>query len=273
MSETLTEAPAEITAPQPAEAPAPRTPRRPIAGNTATGVLKLLALVFMCCDHVGARLLPGIPELRILGRIAFPIYAWCLVVGFNYTRSVPKYALRLLAVGALTQPVYALVMNHGWLELNIFFELLLGLVGLWAIREKKGGSHVWGPLLALVLAQVLCGTVSYGWKGVLFIFLLYAVQDSRRALAALMVAFCLFWGQNSGLVTVAFGVHLSTLTRNAPWNALLSPWTKLQAMAVLATPFLLVRFPRDVRLPAWVSYLLYPGHLVVLWVVINLLGR
>lgn len=251
----------------------PRAPRRPIAGNTATRVLKLIALVFMCCDHVGIRIFPGVTELRIIGRMAFPIYAWCLVVGFNYTRSVPKYALRLLAFGALSQPIYATAMNHDWLELNIFFELLIGLLGLWAIRQRWHGSHVWGPVAAMILAQLLCGTVSYGWKGVLFIFLLYAVQDRRAAIWALMVAFCLFWGANSSTVTVAFGIHLATLTRNAPWTSLLSPWCRLQAMAILAAPFILLKFPKDIRLPYWVSYMLYPGHLVILWVVLNLLGK
>lgn len=250
----------------------PREPRRPIAGNTSTRILKLLALVFMCCDHVGARLITNVIELRIIGRLAFPIYAWCLVVGFSYTRSVPKYALRLLAIGILSQPIYALVMNHDWLELNIFFELLIALLGLWAIREKVHASHIWGPILALILAQTVCGTVSYGWKGVLFIFLLYAAQDSRKALAAVMVAFCLFWGSASSTVTVAFGVHLSTLTRNAPWSSLLSPWCRLQAMSILAAPFILARFPKDIRMSSWVGYALYPAHLIVLWVVIHLLG-
>ena len=265
MSE-LTEAPALP------EQALPREPRRPLAGNTATGVLKILALVFMCCDHVGARLLPSVPELRIIGRIAYPIYAWCLVVGFNYTRSVPKYALRLLAVGVLTQPVYALVMRHSWLDLNIFFELLIALLGLWAIREKVHVSQIWGPIAALVLGQLLCGPSSYGWKGILFIFLLYAVQDSRRGLAAMMVAFCLFWGSSSGVLTLAFGVHLSTLSRSAPWNSLLSPWFKLQTMAILAAPFILARFPKDVRMPSWLSYLLYPLHLTILWAIIQLMG-
>lgn len=62
-----------------------------IAGCTATGVLKILALVFMFIDHAGKMLFPQIAEMRMLGRIAFPLYCWCMVVGISYTRSVPKY--------------------------------------------------------------------------------------------------------------------------------------------------------------------------------------
>ena len=43
------------------------------AGNTATGWLKVIALVFMLIDHIGRNQFPDIQELRILGRIAFPI--------------------------------------------------------------------------------------------------------------------------------------------------------------------------------------------------------
>ena len=41
-----------------------------IAGCTATGVLKILALVFMFIDHAGKMLFPQIAEMRMLGRIA-----------------------------------------------------------------------------------------------------------------------------------------------------------------------------------------------------------
>ena len=40
-----------------------------IAGCTATGVLKILALVFMFIDHAGKMLFPQITEMRMLGRI------------------------------------------------------------------------------------------------------------------------------------------------------------------------------------------------------------
>ena len=42
------------------------------AGNTATCWLKLIALVFMFIDHAGKIFFPAVPEMRILGRIAFP---------------------------------------------------------------------------------------------------------------------------------------------------------------------------------------------------------
>ena len=44
------------------------------AGNMATGLLKLIALCFMFIDHSGKVLCNNMYEMRLLGRIAFPIY-------------------------------------------------------------------------------------------------------------------------------------------------------------------------------------------------------
>ena len=164
------------------------------AGNTATAWLKIIALAFMFIDHAGKMLFPSVPEMRMLGRIAFPIYVWCMIVGFHYTRSVPKYLLRVLAVGLVSQPLYNIALNHTWEQPNVFLTLFLGLCALWGIREKKYFSHLWAPAAALVLATVL--KADYGWRGVLLFIMLYAVRDSRPGIAAVMVSYFLFWGSS-----------------------------------------------------------------------------
>lgn len=236
--------------------------RRPLAGNTATGWLKILALIFMFCDHAGKMLLPGVLEMRMLGRIAFPLYCWCMVVGFHYTRSVPKYLLRVVLIGLASQPLYMWGLNHTWREPNIFLTLAIALCALWGMREKKFLSHIWAPVLALAAATVL--GCDYGWRGVLLVLLLYAARNSRGAIAAVMIAFCLYWGSASITVTEFFGLRLNILL--SPFSALSAPWLKLQALAILALPLMLIRIPRkwDIKLPTWLSYAIYPAHLVVL---------
>ncbi len=241
--------------------------KRAIAGNTATGWLKLAALLFMFVDHAGKMLFPGVPEMRLIGRIAFPLYCWCLVVGFHYTRSVPKYLLRLLIIGAASQPLYMAALDHTWNQPNVFLTLLIGLCALWGLRQKWYGSHIWGPVAALVLSVVL--SCDYGWRGVLLIMLLYAAQESRGGIAAVMIAFCLFWGSTSGQLTSVFGVPLTGFP--APLSTLLAPWLRLQAMAILALPLMLLPARSRFHLPAWVGYALYPAHLAVLLLMEHLL--
>ncbi len=243
---------------------------RQIAGNTATGWLKIIALVFMFIDHAGKMLLPSLAWMRMLGRIAFPLYAWCLVVGFHYTRSAPKYILRVVLVGIISQPLYMIALNHTWREPNVFLTLALGLCALWGIREKKLLSQVWAPIAALALAVVL--KCDYNWRGVALIILLYAAQDSRAAIAAVMTAFCLYWGSTSSTLSNFLGLDLAFLRSTEPFATLFSPWMKLQAMAILALPLMLIPMRKKMKMPWWLSYALYPAHLALLWLLEKLMG-
>lgn len=234
---------------------------RTIGGNTNTGLLKLMALIFMCLDHAGKMCFPHIPEMRILGRIAYPVYAWCLVVGACHTRSFPKYLVRIALIGLISQPLYMVALDHPVEKFNIFLTLFVALLGLWGLREKKLLSHIWAPAAALALAQLL--QVDYGWKGVLLVFLLYAVRDSRAGIAAVMIAFCLFWGSASSLVTSFFGLEMGALFRS-DLGGMFTAALRLQGLSILALPLLLVRLPGRVRLPQWAGYALYPAHLVLL---------
>lgn len=239
------------------------TPNKPlVAGNTNTNLLKIIALFFMIIDHLGVVFFRNITEMRILGRIAFPIYCYCIVVGACYTHNHWKYALRLLIVGIISQPLYNLALNHTWMEPNIFLTLLLGLLAIIAIKENWCFSSIWGPVLALFLAVLL--RCNYGFRGVLLILLLYGARESRSAIAAVMIAFCLYWGAGDSSVTSFFGIPLGFL--RLPYiGTLLTPFFKLQGLAIMALPFILINMPLKLKMPKWVGYALYPAHLAVLY--------
>ena len=236
-------------------------PRAP-AGNTATGWLKVLALVFMFIDHAGKVLFNNMQEMRIIGRIAFPLYVWCMIVGFYHTRCVWKYMLRVLLTGLISQPLYVVALNHRWNEPNIFLTLFLGLCALWGIREKKYGSHFWAPAIAIMLATIL--NTNYGWQGVFLFILLYAVQDTRPGIAAVMVAYFMFWGASYSVTKSLFGIRIA-LDELPPFiSRPLSPFLRMEAYALLSLPLILIRFPKDLKMPKWLGYALYPAHLALL---------
>ena len=122
-----------------------------LAGNLDTSFLKVLALCFMFIDHLGAAVLPRVGELRMIGRMALPLYAWCLVVGSVKTHNAPRYALRLLGLAVLSQPLYMMALNHTWTDLNILFLLFIAQVALQGIRARFMGSQIWVPALCYVL--------------------------------------------------------------------------------------------------------------------------
>ena len=76
--------------------------------NRDTGLLKIIAFVTMAIDHIGYVFFPQYMWLRVIGRLAFPIFAYCLALGCVYTKNPKKYALRLLAFALVSQPFYSL---------------------------------------------------------------------------------------------------------------------------------------------------------------------
>lgn len=232
-----------------------------LGGNTDTSLLKLLALIFMLIDHIGARVLPNIQELRILGRIAFPLYAWCLVVGSVKTRNLPLYALRMLGMAILSQPLYMMGLQHSYHELNILFTLTVSLVAIYGIQKKFVFSQIWVPVLCYLLLGYI--QVDYGWKGLTFILVLYLARENRGGLIAAFLAYALFWGNGSAAVTELFGWKLPFLT----WDGLRQPlqaFFKLQTMAWMALPLIAIPMNSGFKMPKWLGYALYPMHLVVL---------
>ncbi len=108
-----------------------------------------MAIGTMTIDHVGAILLPDIVLLRMIGRLAFPIFLYLLILGVESTRNVKGYFMRLLVFALVSQTPYFLAFGiKPYEQLNIFFTLLFG--GLSVYLFYKGNPLVPLPVLAAV---------------------------------------------------------------------------------------------------------------------------
>ena len=147
--------------------------------------LKLIALVSMTCDHVGVQLFPKVLLLRIIGRLALPIFAYMIAEGCRYTRDRKKYLLRMASLAAVCQVVYFFAMKSLYQCILITFSLsviLIWLIDL-AEQEKTAGARIrlFGAVavvffLCVVLPDLLPHTdyeIDYGLPGVLLPVLIY----------------------------------------------------------------------------------------------------
>ncbi len=98
-----------------------------LAGLTGNQ-LKLLALFAMTCDHVGLQLLPQFIILRIIGRLAAPLFAYMIAEGCRYTHNRGRYLGRLLGMAALCQIAYFVATRSLYQCIFVTFSLSVCLI-------------------------------------------------------------------------------------------------------------------------------------------------
>ncbi len=234
--------------------------------NTDTNLLKIIAMITMLIDHAGKMLFPQYRILRIIGRLAFPIYAYSLTVGCVHTRDMLRYVKRILFLALISQPLYALALNHevpamyarsfsqepiaaalnfyieSWARPSILLSLALGLIILWSIRDR----HIVITLSTLLLCWIIQGKLDYGFHGILLMLLFYLFSAVPLLSLPIVAAYMIAWGMESGGYT-AFGISFGT-----------------QMFALLALPLIYIRTNSKIRLNKWVFYLFYPAHLALI---------
>lgn len=198
--------------------------------------LKLLAALLMVIDHAGVVLFPNLLVLRVIGRFSFPLFVWLLVQGEQYTKNIRQYALRLLGLGLLSQPIYMLTFDAQ--IPNILFTLLLGLVCLRLARTfPRWQLFVWvgGGALAAITH------VEYGIYGIAMIALTQRYKPDW------------FWWMGW------FLLHLLTWLMQPSLGSFQGP-------AVFAPLLFMLADQRRGAKARW-FYLFYPLHLLILMLI------
>ncbi len=145
----------------------------------------------MVIDHVGLFFFPQFFVMRIIGRLAFPLFAWLIANGAHYTHDIKKYGLRLLGLAIATQiPFWYAnqIVGAPALYFNVVFTLCLGLLAIAAIQRTRDWRYQ-------ALAIIACATVAaafntdYGAAGVLSIVAFYGFRDDfwKMALSQIVI--------------------------------------------------------------------------------------
>lgn len=155
-------------------------------------MLKLIAVISMLIDHVGAHLAPEFLTvlqigsysltlqrlMRIIGRLAFPIFAFLLVEGFLHTRNKLRYGLSLFFCALISEIPWDLVHSGHLLYQgqNVFFTLLIAYLALCGMYQLKNKPVLPFLVLLAFAALTLIVQADYGINGYAFILLLYALR-------------------------------------------------------------------------------------------------
>lgn len=201
--------------------------------------LKIIAIITMLIDHVGAIFFPQYYGFRIIGRIAFPIFAFLLVEGYVHTSDIKKYLLRLGIFALISEFAFDLAFYGKILDFehqNVFYTLFLGLVMLYLVELQ---SSPWMRMAIVILFMIVAD---------------FLKTDYRSIGLAMIFAFYVFRENLTGkIITVAL------------MNIFLMG--KLQAFGALALiPISLYNGKEGPKMKS-LFYLFYPVHLLALFVI------
>lgn len=235
-----------------------------LSGST----LKFIAMITMLIDHIGAVVwlryildmqshISSVEQynsmvmlyrvMRGIGRIAFPIYCFLLVEGFQKTRNLKKYILRLGVFALIAEVPFDLAFTARVFSLSyqsVMLTLLVGVLTMWGVSLLE--RHVKNKILlvlggALVIALGAGAAelmkMDYGYLGILCIMVLYALRRVK-------------WMQILG-------------------GCLVFSWEVWAPVAFLPIAFYDGR--RGLRLK-YVFYLFYPLHLLILYLICVYMG-
>ncbi len=276
-----------------------------LSSGLSSTQLKIIAMVLMLVDHIGAFLLTQqdrfYPIYRAIGRLAFPIFCFLIVQGMTHTRSVPKYIARLTVFAFISTPPYNLVHKDNWYSLenmNIFFTLLLGAIAISflkhlehdvfkAIHNRRSiKSKIACALIGLMFCLSLCFiayvlNTDYGGYGVAAIIILWLFK--KRPLAAwgifaMLTFVCydfeLIISDGSSLVQLSMNPYYMIVRRVWEENCKLVLVNARQMLAPLAAvPCAFYNGQRGRILPSkfryekYIFYAFYPLHLIIIWVI------
>lgn len=199
--------------------------------------MQLFAMLTMFIDHVGYLFFPEYPIFRWIGRLAMPLYAYGIAVGYRRTANMTRYMQRLGIIAVLTQWPYMLAFHTT--TINIVGTFLVALGVLWVIGRIP---LIVGKMAVVAVAAALLEVLpfEYGGYALLLVLIYYfaSLQWMLPAHVGLNLIFIFYKGWIMAMASAASSAILSLYPEFAGWGR---------------------RF-----IPRWLWLAFYPAHLLLL---------
>lgn len=236
-------------------------------GGLTSNMLRVLAMSFMICDHLWAKVVPGNDWMTYVGRMTFPIFAFMISEGFIHTSNLKKYISRLLIFALISEIPFNLFYGGSWFypyHQNVMLTLLFGLLAIMLIDKAKKNRDaktiVKSALLVILLGIAsFIGFVDYGFWGFLIIIMFYLFRDFPFAwlaqLAAMIIINCeLFEGQF--IIVDLFGKSFEFATQGFAVFSLIPIWLYGG------------RKGKSSKIMQYGFYAFYPLHMIIIYLAV-----
>lgn len=229
--------------------------------------LHIIAMAAMLCDHLWFAVIPGNDWLTAVGRIAFPIFAFMTVEGFFHTKDLKKYIKRLLFFAVLSEIPFNLMVGSSVfypLHQNVLWTFLIGIGLMWINEQAKDKNALVRFLVGVgtVFMGFIIGLITfvdYHYAGVMTVLVFYFFRD-RNWKCFLAQLLCLIYIN----AEVLSGYEYIFEFFGREWHIL------RQSFAVFALiPIWLYRGKQGYynRTVKELYYRFYPAHLIILWLI------
>jgi len=214
-------------------------------------ILKIIALICMCFDHVGNSILGKFSFLNLIGRFSFPIFAFQSVQGYIHTKNFKKHMIKLLIFACISQIPFQLFLStySNSFYLNIFFTFLLGLFSLHLY------DHINNKFIGLICVTFIAIIgelikVDYGAFGIILMFIFYVFKDKKKYLIpSTLLLFLLH--------------HIPNMIE---YPSYILTYTSLFIFSSLSLIFICFYNKKEGPKAKYLFYIFYPLHLLILYI-------
>lgn len=232
-------------------------PARPIKSDPVmtTFQIKLLAITAMVVDHIGLFFFPQIIYFRIIGRLAFPLFAWMIANGAHHSRDINKYLKRLFVFALISQIPFAVadrLIGLPFWFFNVLFTLFFGLLAIKFIRET-GDKRMWIIIIAACALAACFFNTDYGAVGVLSVVFFYLTYKSIKWTAVSQAV--LFVSQMFVIIVPFYFRHGAFPSGNMLY---------LEPLGLISLVFIYFYNGKEGRKTRYLFYLFYPLQYIVI---------
>lgn len=225
--------------------------------NSST--LKIFACVVMLIDHIGYIFFPKLIVFRIVGRLAFPLFAYFIAEGYRKSKNLTDYLGRLFLFAFISQLPFMYAFQTDKSYLNVFFTLAMGLYALYNYDKNQKFYLV----IIIALACQLMNT-DYGAYGVLLVFVFNKYHKDFKSMAINAVFLTV-------VMQLAEGMYTYVTTPTAYLYRSLLFTLGIQPLCMLSLILIkLYNGERGLKLK-YLFYGFYPVHLIALGFIYNIL--
>jgi hypothetical protein len=217
--------------------------------------LKVLACLIMLIDHVGYVFFPNVLWLRVIGRLAFPLFAYFISEGYRRTRDITDYLGRLILFALIAQLPFMYAFNTKSLYLNVFFTLSMGLYAIYNYDKNK---RLYMVIIIAAACQML--NTDYGAYGVLLVFVFNKYHDDFKAMIKYVILLTII-AQLAQAGIAYINTPVAYLSRSLLFTL------GIQPLCLFSLIFIkLYNGERGAKLK-YLFYAFYPVHLIVLGII------